>query len=348
MKIQGFIYFIFLTCNLLPGQIDFEYNLTDKNLAKRFQAADSAIRAGEFGNIHSLVVIKNGRLIHESYYQGWTKDSVHQLQSATKSVISLLLGCAIHQKLILSEEEPIWHYYTAYKPIDPNKLSIRISDLLTQRHGLKWKENPWNDPDNNWRNMTGTRGDWYKIILTTPMDTLPGKVFNYSNAAPVLVSGILQQASGLPIDTFAKRYLFHKLNITHYWFWHGNGSASNNGMALISLNSRDMAKLGQLVLQNGVWNNERLVDENYLIKSTSSLVKQVEPNGVYEYYDYGYFWWSQPKPRNAEVSDVILARGAGGQHIIIDKKNQVVVVITAWNMQQPNKPQFIYERYLKF
>lgn len=83
------------------------------------------------------------------------------------------------------------------------------------------------------------------------MECLPGSAFNYSNAAPVLTSGVIQRASKMKIDQFAKIYLFDPLEIELYWFWPGNGGPQNNGMALISLTSRDMAKVGQLYLQKG-------------------------------------------------------------------------------------------------
>jgi len=333
-----------LTAGFGFGQINFD---TAPALS-RFAAADSAILAGEFGEVHSLLVVEQGRLVFEKYYGGWHKDSVHQLQSATKSVVATLLGCALQHGFIPDTRTKLSGFFPAGLFDDERKQAIVIEDLLTQRHGLKWSESPWDSPGNTWRKVLETEGDWYRIILETPMDTLPGLLFNYSNAAPVLTAGLIQAASGMTIDSFARQFLFDPLQIERFRFWGGNGGPQNNGMALLFLTPRDMARIGQLYLQQGKWNGRQIIPAEFAERATSPIVKNVEGNGMYESYDYGYFWWSNPVWRQApeQPSGVFLARGAGGQNIIVWPEKNTVVVITAWNMQQPNKPQVIFEKYI--
>lgn len=328
------------------SQINFEQTSSDPLLYKRALSADSAIKKGEFGTVHSLLIIKDGALLFENYYNGWTRDSLHQLQSATKSIISTLLGAAIRQRFIKSENDLISTYFSQYALNTALKQQITISDLLTQRHGLQWSEGAWEDPGNSWRKIMETPGDWYKKILEGSMDTIPGTKFLYSNAAPTLVSGIIQNASKMPVDKFAIKYLFEPLGITNYWFWQGNGGPQHNGMALISLTSRDMAKIGQLYLQEGKWKKQQIIPADFARSATSSIVKGVGLNGAYKQYDYGYFWWSNPVSQSDKKTKVFLARGAGGQNIIVNREKNIVVVTTAWNMQQPNKVQLIYDWYL--
>ncbi len=330
----------------VTSQINFQEKYSDEILFRKALSADSAITKNEFGEVHSLLIIKNGKVVFENYYNGWTKDSLHQLQSATKSVISTLVGCAIQQQFIKSENDPIKNYFSQYKFDDSLKRKIKISDLLTQRHGLKWNEGAWEDPENNWRKIISEKGDWIKKIIEMPMDTAPGTKFVYSNAAPTLISAIIQYASKMPVDSFAIQYLFKPLEIANYWFWQGNDGPQNNGLALISLTSRDMAKIGQLYLQNGKWKNQQVVPENYIQTATSSIVTGVGLNGAYKQYDYGYFWWSNPVSQNDKKTNIFLARGAGGQNIIVNREENLIVVITAWNMKQPNKVQLIYDWYL--
>lgn len=332
-------------CFDATAQIDFKNKIAESIRHDKIFSADSAIAAGEFGEIHSLLVIQNGQLLYEKYYNGWPQDSIHQLQSATKSVISALLGCALQQGCIKSVDDPVSEYFTKYTFTDPLKRQITIRDLLTQRHGLKWIEGAWNDPENSWRKIISSEGNWYNRILDTPMDTIPGTKFTYSNAAPVLISGLIQNATKMNIDSFAKQYLFDKLDIHKYWFWQGNGGPSRNGMALISLTSRDFAKLGQLYLQKGVWKGQQIIPKNFIEESTTGIVKGVGLNGAYKQYDYGYLWWCNPVSQTDKHSEIFLARGAGGQNLIVEEKRKLVIVITAWNMQQPNKPQLIYDRY---
>jgi CubicO group peptidase (beta-lactamase class C family) len=334
---------------LASAQIDFTGGQNNTTSNGRFFKADSAIRANEFGEVHSLIIVKNGKLIFEQYYNGWNRDSVHQLQSATKSVVSALLGCSIQQGFVKNVNEEITVYYPKDYFDSPLKREIKIEDLLTQQHGLKWKEAPWDDPGNKWRKVLETEGDWYKTILQTAMDTAPGTFFNYSNAAPVLTAGLIQRASKMQIDKFAKKYLLGPLKITQFRFWNGNGGPQNNGMALLSLTSRGMAKFGQLYLQGGKWNNRQVIPENFIRASVAGKVKNVGANGFYSGYDYGYFWWSNPvskKKTTGQPAAVFIARGHGGQNIIVWPEKQMVVVITAWNMQQPNKPLQIFDEYI--
>ncbi|MBK6544615.1 MAG: serine hydrolase [Saprospiraceae bacterium] len=343
-KVLLLFLFSLLCQKLLMAQINFT-----NSERINFVTADSAIKAGEFGEVHSLLVIQNAQLLFEEYYNGWNKDSLHQLQSATKSVISALLGCALQQNFIADVREKIINYYPSEYFSNNSKDNISIENLLTQQHGLKWKENPWDAPDNNWRNLYATEGNWYKSILETQIDTAPGCKFNYSNAAPVLITGIIQNASKMNIDVFSKKYLFDPLQITNYRFWQANGGPQNNGMGMLFLTSRDMAKIGQLYLQKGKWNDKQIISEKFVKDATSAIVKNVEANGVYSGYDYGYFWWSNPVWRNytyKKSENVFLARGAGGQNIIVYPNKKMVVVITAWNMQRSNKPQEIFDKYI--
>lgn len=314
----------------------------------KYAAMDSAILSGKFGDVHSVLVYQDGNITFEKYYNGWKPDSIHQLQSATKSVIATLLGIALQRGYIKSEDEPIYKYLPN---VPEDKKSIRIEDLLTQRHGIKWTEGAWEDENNSWRAVMETQGSWYDKILSMPMDTLPGTKFNYSNAAPALISYIIQTASKMTIDSFTKEYLFKPLGIHQYWFLQRNGGPQYNGMALISLTSQDMLKLGQLYLQNGKWNGNQILSKQYVKKAISPIVRKVGANGVFYHYDYGYFWWSNPAYRLAKVnkstSPVVMARGAGGQNIIIDFARRQVTVITAWNMARSNWPQAIYHDFIE-
>lgn len=345
IKFLGLISLIFFR-NYGHSQIDFDVNNNNSTLYQKALKADNAIKKGDYGKVHSLIVVKDGELVFENYYNGWKRDSIHQAQSATKSIIATLLGIAIQQDFVKNQYESIGTYYSTYKDVTGEVKSIKIEDLLTQRHGFKWSEAPWNSPDNNWRNLLNFEGDWYHSILKTSLSEKPGNVFNYSNAAPTLVSGIVQNASKLSIDQFAKKYLFNELGINKYRFWQGNGGPSNNGMALVFLKPRDFAKIGQLYLQNGKWNDKQILPKEYVKKATSSVVIKAEGNPIYKHYDYGYFWWINPVNKKGEKFKTYMARGAGGQLIIVEPETNTVVAINAWNLRTPNRVQLIFDNYL--
>jgi len=352
-----FLYFFtvltMVTVSDLSAQI---HSINDEaaNVSSYFKEMENAIREEKYGEIHSVIIIKNSDLIYETYFDGWHRDSLQQLQSATKSIVSTLLGAAIQNDFITDVDIPISKFYTdTYENApDERKQAITIEDLLTQRHGLEWKEFPWNDPDNTWRIILQTEGDWFKMILETPMDTIPGTQFNYSNAAPVLTTGIIQKAAGMPIDRFAEKFLFQPLEIDTVRYWPGNGGPQNNGLALIYMLPGDMAKIGQLYLQNGRWGNQQVIPEEYVEKATSPMVIGAGRNRFYSSFDYGYFWWSNPlimnekAPESEQPLDVYMARGAGGQNIVVWPEKKAVVVITVWNLQQSGKPLRIFNDFI--
>lgn len=348
---KTFLYSIFFCCFhfVSKAQIDFQNTNSTAFMHPKWIEMDHAILKNDYGIMHSVLIVEKGKLVFEKYYNGWKQDSLHQLQSATKSVVATLLGCGIQNGFVNSIDDPIFSYYDIASFEDSLKNAITIKDLLTQRHGLTWSEGDWNDPANSWRKIISNPGNWYEKILQGEMDTLPGRVFNYSNAAPLLVTGIIQMASNMHIDSFAKKFLFEPLDIQNYWFWPGNGGPANNGMALISLTPRDMAKIGQLYLQTGRWNGVQIMPNDFVKQAVHPHVKNVGANGFYKSYDYGYFWWSHPVMRTDEhntTQKIFLARGAGGQNIIVWPERDMVVVITAWNLQQSNLSQTLFDHYI--
>ena len=344
--------FLLLFMNLRSQTNDNALELRKTDINERLAQAVEAIESDEYGEVHSLLVYKNDELILEQYFNGWQQDSLHMLQSVTKSFVATLMGIAIQEGFVKDVDQRVLSYFPnkAIAEVDEWKKKITIEDLLTQRHGLQWKESPWNAPDNSWRKILETDGDWFEMILSTPMSSLPGTHFNYSNAAPVLISGIIQQASVMAIDAFAQKYLFEPLGIEQYRFWEGNGGASNNGSALLFLTPRDMLKIGQLYLDNGRWKGKQILPEHWVRDAArTSQIESIRDNRFYR-FGYGYFWWNTPKALGANLSinsKVYVARGAGGQYIIVDPIEEVVVVITAWDLRRANYIFDIFPRFIQ-
>ena len=318
--------------------------------SQRLMEAEKAIKSGEYGEVHSLLVMQRGDIVYEKYFNDWNPDSLHQLQSATKSIVATLLGIALKNDFVKNIDQKVLSFFPDknIKNVDEWKEDITIEDLLTQRHGLEWTESPWNSPKNTWRKVLSTEGDWYEMILSTPMRENPGKNLNYGNAAPVLVSGIIQQASGMDIDQFAKKYLFDPLEIQKFRFWHGNGGPANNGMALLFLTSRDLAKIGQLYLEGGIWNGEQLLPKNWVREAALNPIIANHWDNRFYRFGYGYLWWNTPSAMGTNpkvASSVYAARGAGGQYLIIHPQEEMVVVITAWSLRKAN---FLFEIFTKY
>ena len=193
---------------------------------------ENKINGGKY-NIHSILILKDNKLIYEKYFPGddaifpnpvgvvnHNRDSLHDCRSLTKSIVSACVGIALEQGKIHSVDDKIFDYFPAYiKYATGNKAKITIRDLLTMSAGLEWDETtPYTDTLNGEINMS-VKPDVVDFVLSRPMVQPPGTLWNYSGGCTQLLAEIIKNATGLRIDEFAKTYLFQPLGITNYnWY----------------------------------------------------------------------------------------------------------------------------------
>lgn len=269
---------------------------------------------GEYGaGINGVVVVQDGALLYEKYADPYHPAARHILNSCTKSFLSTLVGIAIDRGHIVGVDEPVVSYFPEWVIDDPRKQRITIGHLLSMASGIRW---PQYGPDNISDRMTGSP-NWVEFILAQPMAAEPGKHINYSNGDSHLIAAILHHATGDVLE-FASTNLFAPLSIDDVR-WDRDPQGINIGSATLYLRPRDMAKLGQLVLNHGHWNGTSVVSPKWLQQATSSHVKM--PSN--QLTDYGYYWWLYPD------HGLIEAWGGAGQRIAIFPDRNVVVVITA-------------------
>ena len=311
----------------------------DTNLIKELfeRVADNSYK-----NIHSVLLVKNGKLVVEGYFPGqdskgqhqaFTRDTLHEMHSATKSVNSILIGIAIDQHLIRGVDEKISSFLPEYSDIFTNKEkdAIRLKDLLSMTAGLSWDEwtYPYTDPRND-AAMMASRADFSRYVLERPVATTPGTKFTYNSGISLLLGEIIYKASGLKADKFAGRYLFSPLGITNYaWGKAPNGVV--NTLGGLALRPRDMAKIGCLFLNGGRWQGKQIVSEKWVKESTQQQVGAGQLPTWFLADGYGYQWWLGSFPVRGQVVKSYSARGRGGQFIIIFPTLQMVAVFTGWN-----------------
>ncbi len=271
------------------------------------------------GRINSFLIVKNGYLVVEEYYNGYDQNSLHNIYSCTKSVMSALIGIAIDKKHIKSVHEKVLDFFPDYefKNVNDRKKEITLEHLLTMTAGLKFDELyiPYTDFENPFIQMINA-DDWIKFVLDKPMVYDPGTVFNYSSGNSHVLSAILQRATGTTSLDYAVNHLFSPLGISADDIeWETDPQGVYVGGSWLSMRSRDMAKFGLLYLHKGIWNGRRIVPEEWVIKSTEPLV-------TLDYdVDYGYHWW---------VGDtMVYAQGYMGQFIYLLEDVDMVVVFTA-------------------
>lgn len=271
------------------------------------------------GRIDSFLIVKNGYLVVEEYYNGYDKDSYHNTYSCTKSFTSALIGIAIDNKHIKSVDEKVLDFFPEYefRYVDERKKEITIEHLLTMTSGLKFGELsiPYSDMDNPFYHMIESE-DWVKFVLDKPVIREPGTTFDYSTGSSHVLSAILQKATGMDTLSYAVKYLFTPLGIEEDdLFWETDPQGIYFGGSWLHMKPRDMAKFGMLYLNNGTWNGNQIISKEWVIQSTKSLVY------VEDYADYGYQWWVE--------SSMYFAEGYNGQFIYVLKDFDMVVVFTA-------------------
>ena len=291
------------------------------------EAITNSIQSGKYGDMHSILIIKDGYLVLEEYFNGSNANHVHMMASATKSVTSVIIGIAVDRGLI-HEDQKIVEIYKNYsiKNLSEEKREITIKDLLTMRHGLSWKQGP---PFNwDWRDMI-EHDDFVQFVLDKPMRRRPDNVWNYSNGASVLLGGIIGETTEYSFMEFADKNLFSPIGITSSYLPMQDKKGHPESGGSLKMTTRDMARFGLLVLNNGSWGRKQIISTSYLQRSFKAYSGNL-PWGK----EYGYHWWLKPVTIHGNRSTAIQASGWGGQQIWILPKLNAVVVFTAMGVQR--------------
>ncbi|WP_186452613.1 serine hydrolase domain-containing protein [Chitinophaga polysaccharea] len=297
------------------------------------------ITANEYTDIHSILISKDGILCYEQYFNGWARDSLHDLRSSFKSITSLLMGIAIDKGFIQNVHQKVYSFFPGYIDFtagDSLKKNMTIKDLLNMQSGFDCEE--FNDGKDCETDMVATK-DWLKFSLHLPMKNPPGKVWAYTSCDPMIVGGIISQAAKMPVMEFAEKYLFHAMGITNYRW---TVDPSGHGMTAGSFYMRpaDMLKIGMLVAQNGIWEDHRIVSESWLNASRQTLIpipgfsfmkSSRSPVATAQQTYYGYYWYTENIKTPTYGEEIQLASGNGGQYIMIIKRLNLVVVFTQGN-----------------
>lgn len=253
-------------------------------------------------DIHSLLIIRNGYVVTDAYFYPYGPDKLHDLASATKSFMSTLVGIAIAQGFIESVEQPVLNFFPerTVANLDANKEAMTLEDLLTMRSGLKCLG------ESTTEEMMAS-SDWTQYALDQPMTTEPGARYDYCGLNPHLFSAIIQETTGKSALEFGAENLFRPLGVPDV-YWPSDPQGNSWGWGDMKMTPHDMAKLGYLFLNEGLWDSHQLVSAEWVKAATSGS-------------SYGYQWWLKP-------SGIYYATGVGGQEIWVMPDQEMVVVMT--------------------
>lgn len=300
---------------------------------------DSGVADGQLDGLHGVVVIRDGRLALERYYAGederWGQDlgriahdanRLHDLRSVSKSVVALLYGVARDRGLAPPPVAPLLDQFPeiADLPQAEAKRALTVEHALTMSLGLAWNEDlPYTDPRNSEIAME-MAPDRCRYVLEQTLIEPPGARWRYSGGATALIARILAGAVGQPLDRFAEEALFAPLGIEKFE-WIGRASDDPAAASGLRLRPRDLAKIGQLVLDGGVWRGRRIVSAEWI---EAMLTPRIE---IDEHLSYGYQWWLDAAANGRRW---IGAFGNGGQRLWIGLTSRTVVVVAAGRYNQ--------------
>ncbi len=303
-----------------PAEVDMD----DAPLRAAVRRLDGERRHG----IDSMLVVRRGRLVSERYWNGHDMATLHDLRSATKSVTSLLVGVAIDRGLLRDVHDPVSPYLADAYPQTAVVPELTLEHLLTMRGGLACDDRDRHSPGHEDR-MYRAR-DWTRFFLELPRSGAPGERTVYCTGGVVTLGRVLTAASGRSIAAFAHEALFAPLGVLGYAWRSFDGGRQTDTGGHLRLRPRAMAKIGQLVLQRGVWDEGEVVSGRWIDASTA-----VQTRFTDDRRPYGYLWWRVQARVGARAVDLVYAEGNGGQYIFIAPALDLVVVFTGSNYDSP-------------
>ncbi|MQA22990.1 serine hydrolase domain-containing protein [Rugamonas rivuli] len=305
--------------------------------AQPLDAVTSAINAGEYKQITSVVVSQHGKLIYEHYFDKEGPEGLRNTRSVTKTVTGMLVGVAADRKQLRLDTK-VLPRFPELQPLanpDPRKDNITVEDFLTMSSLLEC------DDDNQLSRGNEERmyliEDWSRFAADLPIRGFPdwqprpekspyGRAWSYCTAGVTLLGPLLERVSGQSVPDFAAANLFKPLGIEQVkWQFQPKGSAMTGGG--LQLRSADLAKLGQLYLNGGRWEGKQIISSEWVRNSIAPHANAREG------YDYGYLWWLQQFKVDERTVPAYGMSGSGGNKVFVLPEQDAVVVITTTNFQ---------------
>jgi len=291
------------------------------------RAMNKKIAQRDFKDISSVVVIKDGELLLEQYFNDSDRSTLHNPRSVGKSFASTMLGIAIEEGFIKNEQQKLSEFYPLqnYQHDTPAKANVTLQQLLTMTSGFTGDDADSASPGNE-ENMYPT-ADWVKFTLDLPMQSSPAQTtpWQYFTAGVVLLGDILQKTVPGGLESYADKKLFAPLGIKKYQWQYTPQQVANTAGGL-QLSALDFAKYGQLYKNGGKWGQQQILPAAWV---KASLAKQVARTDQQDGGYYGYLFWNDQMQIGQQQFEVAYASGNGGNKIFIFKDIPIVIVITA-------------------
>ena len=332
------------------------------------QKAADEIRNGKYGEVHSMIIFKDNKMLFEEYFPGhqykwdgpnhhgewmnWDHSTLHGFKSVSKSIVSLCIGIAIDKGFIKSADQSVFDFLPDHRHLKKNgKEKITIAHLLTMTSGLEWEE--WKTSLSSDKN--DIVGIWFQdkdpltFILEKSLIRDPGTTFNYSGGNTILLGEIIRNATKMDLELFSKKYLFKPLAIdsAEWGLRYKNGVIEAGGG--LEMTPRDMMKIGALCLNKGVINGQQVISQQWIEKCGAQYANNTNifiPGHFSGSHGYAYSWWLKSYKKAGKDINMFHAVGWGGQELIIIPELNAVVVFTGGNYMQLSTTFSILDKYI--
>ncbi len=280
-----------------------------------------------YENVLSMLIVKNGKLVHEAYSPYCQRNTLHWMASITKTITSTLIGIAIDKGLIKSADTKLYELLPQFADDfkDSEKREIALKHIMTMTSGLEWNEQvSYNDPRNSEWQMVESE-EWMSFVASHPVRDEPGKRFYYNTGGIHLLSAVIKSVSGLYAHQFAEKYLLHPMGIYAYqWNKDPMGYSCTGGTdGGLGLRTRDIAKFGWLFLKDGKWKGKQIVSEKW-VKEAPKTHMTTQGRGR----SYGFNWMTGSRTINGIRFEYIASFGYGGQTLYMVPEYDLIVVFT--------------------
>lgn len=310
----------------IPKQL--EDGLATGDLYKEFSNPEPIINMvketikGNFPEVHSILILKNNKLVLEEYFYGYDANTPHQLRSANKPLVGAILGIAINKGFINSEKEKLLPFFDKIFPnilnMDDRKKEITIENFLSYRHGMDCENNNPKSKGNEISMMESD--DWVKHTLDLPMVATPGKYSSYCTGCALTLGRLVEIATQEKIEDFAHKHFFQPMDISNYqWTFEPNPN-SGSTFSQMYITPRDLVRIAKMYKQGGQWNGKQILSKEWVDKTFDM-----------EEGDYGYLWEHKYFVIDGKQYQSYMASGNGGQKINIWPEHNMITVFTGGN-----------------
>jgi CubicO group peptidase (beta-lactamase class C family) len=331
---------------------------------------DEEFRSGKHGYVDSMLIIRNGRMVFEAYYENdyqtinadlvsgesgpwnyydvswhpfYKGSDLHTVQSTTKSIMSALVGIAIARGELPGVDATLGELLQGRNITDPKKSAITLNNILTMTPGFEWEENVsyW-DPRND-AVLVESTDDWVAYLLDKPLVHDQGAVYNYCSTNTQLMSEMVSTASGRALDDYAEELLFGPIGIKNY-FWKDAPEGFKDAAGGLYLTPRDMARFALLYEREGEWDGRQIVPAEWVAISAESHVRDTSPEDPDFNVGYGYQWWVYND--GSDGGPIMYGTwGWGGQFALIVPEFDLIGVFTGWNIYEGMDNEYAFQLF---